>query len=176
MSNMKDDTEEIFEVVDESGKVIGHATRTECHTNRNLIHRSVHVHVFNSRRELFLQKRSVTKKIQPGRWDTSVGGHVDPGETPEQAAHREMKEELGVLSADLEFVTEYLWRSPVETELVTTFTTTHDGPFSLHPHELDDGRFWSLNEIRQKVGKRVFTPNFEHELKFIIDPATGQSC
>lgn len=85
---------ECFDVIDGSGNIIGTATRKECHGNRDLTHRTVHVLVFNSAGELYLQKRSMNKNIQPGKWDTSVGGHLDLGENFQQAVHREMKEEL----------------------------------------------------------------------------------
>ena len=49
-----------------------------------LLHPVVHLHLFNSRGELYLQKRPEWKDIQPGRWDTAVGGHVDYGETVDE--------------------------------------------------------------------------------------------
>ena len=71
---------EHFPIVNENGEIIGKATRTECHSGSFLLHPVVHLHVFNSRGELYLQKRAENKDIQPGKWDTSVGGHVDYGE------------------------------------------------------------------------------------------------
>jgi isopentenyldiphosphate isomerase len=82
--------------VDEQDQVIGQAPRSECHGNPALVHRVAHVLVFDRSDRLLLQKRSMTKDIQPGRWDTSVGGHLDPGESYLEAACREMREELGV--------------------------------------------------------------------------------
>ena len=82
---MKDNSEERFPLVDEAGQVIGSATRGECHNGSKLLHPVVHLHVFNSKGEVYLQKRPEWKDIQPGKWDTSVGGHLDYGETPEQA-------------------------------------------------------------------------------------------
>lgn len=86
---MQDNKEERFPIVDEQGQVVGSATRGECHNGSRLLHPVVHLHVFNSRGELYLQKRPEWKDIQPGKWDTSVGGHMDYGETPEQALTRE---------------------------------------------------------------------------------------
>ncbi|MFH0878380.1 MAG: NUDIX domain-containing protein, partial [Lentisphaerota bacterium] len=125
---------------------------------------SVHVLVYDRQGSLFLQKRSMRKDIQPGKWDTSVGGHFQPGESPEAAARREMTEELGVSPEHLNFVRQYLWRSKVETELVRTFKTLHEGPFKLDPSEIDEGRFWPLPEIQDALGRGIFTPNFEYEL------------
>ena len=89
-------SEELFPLVDEAGNVIGKATRRECHSGSMLLHPVVHLHVFNSTGELYLQKRSMSKDIQPGKWDTSVGGHVDYGEDIEAALRREAREELGL--------------------------------------------------------------------------------
>ena len=91
---MQDNKAERFPIVDEEGRVIGAATRGECHNGSRLLHPVVHLHVFNSQGEVYLQKRPAWKDIQPGKWDTSVGGHLDYGETPEQALVREVREEL----------------------------------------------------------------------------------
>lgn len=165
------DPDEWFDVLDDSGQRVGRARRSECHHNPSLIHPAVHVFVFNSRGLLFLQRRSPTKDIQPGRWDTSVGGHLRPGEMPEEGARREMKEELGV-DVTIRFSHAYLWRSDVETEYVRSYVTQHDGPFQLDPAEVSEGRFWSADEIVQAVGRGVLTTNFEHELQWLArDPA-----
>lgn len=163
--------EEMLEIVDARGRIIGLEPRSRCHGNPLLTHRAVHVFVRDRDGRYFLQKRAKTKKIQPGKWDTSVGGHVDPGETYEQAAARELHEELGVKLQEIAspYVLvrkhDYVWRSPVETELVRTFEITHDGPFRLHPEELEEGRFWTKAELRKACGTGVLTPNLEEELR-----------
>ncbi len=158
---------EIFDLVDENGRITGRATRGEVHGNPELIHRSVHIHVFDSSGRLFLQKRSMNKDVQPGRWDTSVGGHVDAGETPDLAAMRELREELGIMGAKLKFLYGYLWRSPVETELVSTYGTLWNGAIKILASELDDGRFWEPEEIESKLGSGEFSPNFEEEFRML---------
>lgn len=164
---------ELLEVVDETGRVLGLAPRSECHGNPSLVHRAVHVFVFDRAGRVFLQKRSLRKRIQPGKWDTSVGGHVDPGESYEAAAARELEEELGVeltKSGDLgqlEHRHDYVWKTHVETERVRTFELTCDGPFRLHPEEIDDGRFWTEAELHAAVGQGVLTANLEHELRLM---------
>lgn len=156
-------SEEIFEIVDERGAVIGRAPRSRCHADPSLIHQAVHVLVFNRAGWLFLQKRSTGKDVAPGLWDTSVGGHMKPGERPDEAARREMQEELGKPPDALQFGYEYFWRSRIETELIRVFTTIDEGPFRLDPEELDDGRFWSFEEIEHHLSSGIFTPQFEHE-------------
>ena len=88
--------EEWFPLVDEKGETIGKATRKECHNGSKMLHPVVHLHIFNKAGDLYLQKRSINKDIQPGKWDTAVGGHIDYGETVEDALHREVREELGI--------------------------------------------------------------------------------
>ncbi len=157
--------EEIFPIVNTEGKVIGSATRTECHAGTFILHPVVHLHIFNSQGDLYLQKRVMTKKIQPGKWDTAVGGHVDYGESVEEALLRETREELGIQDFESEFLLSYEFRSTVETELVYVYKSLYDGEFNLNPIEISEGRFWSWNEIKENIGKGVFTPNFESEIE-----------
>lgn len=149
-------------MVDETGKVIGSATRGECHNGSRLLHPVVHLHLFNSKGELYLQRRPLWKDIQPGKWDTAVGGHVDYGETIEEALLREVREEIGITDFVPEKMCHYLYDSVRERELVFVHRATYDG--EVHPsEETDGGRFWSIEEIRQNLGKGIFTPNFEME-------------
>ncbi|MBN1807974.1 MAG: NUDIX domain-containing protein [Planctomycetes bacterium] len=145
------------------GRTIGTASRSACHSDRSLVHKSVHIIVSGPGGRLVLQKRSLLKKIQPGKWDTSVGGHVLAGETVEQAAARELHEELGISGPAPVFLYQYLWESPVEREFVTTFALQWHGPITHHPEEIDEVRSWSLAEIAS-APQDIFTPNFLHEL------------
>ncbi len=159
---------EWFPLVDEQGAVIGKATRAECHSGSFLLHPVVHLHLFNTKGELYLQKRAMNKDIQPGKWDTAVGGHVDYGETIEEALYREVREEIGITGFNPIFLKRYAFRSKVEFELVNTFSVVSDALPHPDPSELDDGRFWSIDEIEANLGKDVFTPNFESEYRLLF--------
>jgi isopentenyldiphosphate isomerase len=160
--------EELFPLVDADGTVVGRAFRSECHNGSKLLHPVVHLHVFNSRGELLLQKRSMRKDIQPGRWDTSVGGHVDFGESIETALLREAREELGITDFAFRLLRHYVFESEIERELVHSYQTVFDGIFTFDPYEIDEIRFWSLSEIAESLGKAIFTPNFEDEFRALF--------
>ena len=160
-----DNQQEIFSVVDENGTVIGSATRGECHGGSRLLHPVVHLHVFNSQGDIYLQRRPEWKDVQPGKWDTAVGGHIDYGETPEVALRREVREELGITDFTPKFVDKYVFDSKRERELVYVNRTIYDGEIHPSTEELDGGRFWTIQEIREAIGKGVLTPNFESEFQ-----------
>ena len=127
-----------------------------------------------SRGELYLQKRPAWKDIQPGRWDTAVGGHVDWGEEPLVALRREAREEVGVTDFEPQHVLTYLFESERERELVYVYKTVYDGPV-VPSGELDGGRFWTLREIAEGVGGGIFTPNFEGEIRRVAElPDVGR--
>lgn len=161
-----DNQDEMFDVVDEEDNVIGRAKRGEVHGNPKLMHRSVGVVIFNSFREMFLQQRSATKDVDPGKWTISCSGHLisDPstlGESYgyprgvlrhiyEQATHRELREELGV---ELEIipVTKFIYRSETETETVMLYKAYFDGPFQLNKQEISQGKFFTRNKLNSLI-------------------------
>jgi len=162
-------TDEWFPVVDEEGNEISRALRSICHDGKSkLLHPVVHMHLINNMGELFLQKRAMTKDLLPGFWDTSVGGHISPGESVEEALIREAEEELGLKKFTYEFIRRYVWESSRERELVYSFKGVSDHKPLFNREEIEDGRFWSHEDIRRSLGKKIFTPNFEYEFESII--------
>ena len=159
-----DNGKEMLPLVDEQGNITGAASRGECHDGSKKMHPVVHLHVFNSRGELYLQKRPHWKDIQPDKWDTAVGGHVDLGENIDTALKREACEELGITDFIPEQLTIYVFESAREKELVFVHKTIYDGVVK-PGNELAGGKFWTLQEIRDAMGKGILTPNFEQEFK-----------
>lgn len=162
---------EYFPIVDSDGCVIGKASRQECHSAKTyeersaLLHPVVHLHVFSSDGRLYLQQRALHKDLLPGYWDTAVGGHVQYGEQIEEALRREVNEEIGITDYVPEHWETYRFDSSRECELVHVYRTTYDGPFRWNDGEVIDGRFWTMEELRDACGKNILTPNLELELK-----------
>lgn len=157
--------DELFPIVNADGEVIGSATRAECHSGSMLLHPVVHLHVFASDGSLLLQKRSEDKDIQPGKWDTSVGGHVDYGETIIDALRREAAEELGLTEFEPKPLKPYIFSSAIERELVNPFiaVVSKDYPFDFQREEISEISFWTEEEINDSIGQNILTPNFEQE-------------
>jgi isopentenyldiphosphate isomerase len=162
---MTDNLEELFPVVNEDGETTGKITRKEAHSGTRILHPVVHLHLFNSKGELYLQRRPLWKDIQPGKWDTACGGHMAYGETPEEALRREVSEELGITDFEPEFLGKYVFDSKRERELVYVNKAVYDGKVNPSDDELDGGRFWTEEELREAMGKNILTPNFEQEYK-----------
>ncbi len=163
-----DAEEEWFDIVDAEGNVRGRAPRSVCHSRQGLLHPVVHLHVINAAGQIFLQKRAATKKIQPGKWDTAVGGHVSSGESIEAALKREAEEELGLTGFKAQPLARYLWQSDIESELVFMFVMRGSPPLRLNLEEMDDGKFWKIRNIKTALGKNILTPNFEFEFAVLL--------
>ena len=151
---------ELFDVVDENDHVIAAHPRSEVH-DRQLLHRAVHILIFNRHGELLLQKRSAWKDREPSKWDSSAAGHLEPGETYAAGALRETEEELGI-RADLHPLGKIRACSNTGQEFVEVFTTEHDGPFTLPPAEIEDAAFFPLPIITAwlKARPNDFAPGF----------------
>ena len=146
-------SEEIFDVVNERDEVIGQQTRKEVH-RLGLMHRAVHVLVFNAAGQIFLQKRSMNKDRQPGVWDSSSSGHVDSGEDYDACAIRELREEIGLV---IKQPPRRLFKLPASTrtdqEHVWVYRCEAEGPFTLHPDEIERGDWFSPTEVTRWMGE-----------------------
>jgi len=155
---------EMLPVIRDNGEVYAQASRSYCHNGSSfLLHPVVHLHVLNRQGELYLQKRSMDKDFLPGMWDTAVGGHVDYGEYVREALCREAWEELRFCDFNPIFLGQYVFQGKMEREMVSVFAAV--GNFSLLPDgkEVAEGRYWTMAEIEESLGKSIFTPNFEGE-------------
>jgi 16S rRNA (adenine1518-N6/adenine1519-N6)-dimethyltransferase len=143
---------EIFDVVDEADNVVKQATRHTVHAQR-MLHRAVHIFVFNEHQDLFLQKRSRWKDVHPQRWDSSAAGHVNAGQTYDETAPREVLEELGV-SAECELLAKLPASAATGLEFVQLYRAQHEGPFALHPAEIESGGFFKLEQLDRWTAAR----------------------
>ena len=159
--------EEWVPLVDESGNVNGSAPRSQVHNGSKLLHPVVHLHVINHNKAILLQKRPMSKLIQPGKWDSAVGGHISVGETLEQALKKEAFEEIGLVDFSAKLHKIYKWETEVEAELVYLFISFDFKNFKVHTDEVDEVRFWTKNQIENQLGKNVFTTNFELEFRLL---------
>ena len=157
--------EEWLPLIDTSGKVTGNAPRFAVHNGKNRwLHPVVHLHIIQ-KGGIWLQKRPAHKHIQPEKWDTAVGGHLNMGESIENALIRETREEIGINITNPVMLGQYLWESELEREMVFSFALVYNGKITPDSKELDGGRLWKYPEIDANLGKNVFTPNFEHEYR-----------
>jgi isopentenyldiphosphate isomerase/intracellular septation protein A len=156
-------------LVDDEGLVIGQGPRPLVHNSQTRwLHPVVHLQLIKDK-GLWLQKRPMHKLVQPGKWDTAVGGHLSAGEPVALSLQREAMEEIGVDVIKPLLLGRYIWESDIEREMVFAFAMVHNGKVNPHPEELDGGRVWLFDEIEESLGKGVFTSNFEHEYELYKD-------
>ncbi|MBT5902564.1 MAG: NUDIX domain-containing protein [Opitutaceae bacterium] len=156
--------DEVFDVVDEQDRVIGQATRAEVHRGK-LWHRAVHAWVFNTQGQIFLQKRSMAKDMAPGCWDSSCSGHLDSGEGYDIAVVRELGEEIGVeLSEAPQRLFAEKARAETGWEFVWVYRLEHEGPFELHPAEIEIGEWRTIAEVNAAIidDPNAYAPAFRH--------------
>lgn len=145
--------DEWFDVVDEQDKVLRQERRSVVHA-QSLIHRAIHVLVFDDKGRIFLQKRSMKKDQNKGLWCNACAGHVDAGEDYPSAARREFKEELGVDAPPLEPIVCLKPSSLTGWEFLWIFRCTYNGPaFILNPNEIDDGRWLTISELADELNR-----------------------
>ncbi|HEU5395956.1 MAG TPA: NUDIX domain-containing protein [Verrucomicrobiae bacterium] len=146
--------EDIFDVVNERDEVIDRQPRSVVHA-RGLLHRAVHVLVFNSRGDVFLQKRSMLKDRQPGVWDSSSSGHVDSGEHYDETAVRELREEIGLeMKSPLEKLFKIDACAATDAEFVWVYRGESEGPFRLHPDEIERGDWFAPAYVTKWIAEK----------------------
>jgi isopentenyldiphosphate isomerase len=158
---------EFFPIVEPNGLVVARAAREYCHSGAKPLHPVVHLHIIDRFSRIYLQKRPMSKKIQPGKWDTAVGGHVSYGEHLLEALYRESSEELGFSEFNSIHIVTYEFESEVEKELINVYAAVGHYELTPDPEELDGGQWWELADIDEGIGKGIFTPNFESEFQMI---------
>lgn len=156
--------EELFDVVDADDNAIDIEKRAVVH-KKGLMHRAIHVFVFNSPGQLYLQKRSLIKDSAPGKWVSSCAGHVDSGEGYDSAALRELGEELGLVEPK-EFTRLFKASPCKETgqEFVWVYQCKSEGPFVLDPQESTEGRWVDPEELAEwlKASPDEFSWSFRY--------------
>jgi isopentenyl-diphosphate delta-isomerase type 1 len=164
-------TDELLDEVDANDAVMGPRRRSELH-RLGLRHRAVHILLFNSQGQLFLQKRSMNKDVHPGFWDTSAAGHVDRGESYEQSARRELEEELGIGEpADFRFLFKMNASAQTGWEFIQTYQALHDGPLQLNEQEISEGRWLDPDELDAWIhqGEEPVTRSFRLLWRTFLD-------
>jgi isopentenyldiphosphate isomerase len=169
-------SEEIFDVVNERDEVIDRQPRREVH-QLGLKHRAVHVLVFNSRGEVFLQKRSLKKDTAAGLWDSSTSGHLDSGEDYDACAVRELREEIGL---EVESCSQRLFKidacRKTGWEFCWVYRCESEGPFQLHPDEIERGGWFAPEKITRWIAEKP--QDFASAFLFIwskLQPASSSS-
>ena len=155
---------ELLDIVDENDKVIGTASQEEA-LSKKLRRRMVHVLMFDKQGRLALQMRGKDCSFCPHHWSTSVGGHVQSGESYEQAANREFKEELGVINALSFFSKDYFISKTGLQMFLVTYKTIFEGPFELEEGKVDKVEYFTIEEIRNMIDNNE---KFHPELLFLL--------
>lgn len=161
----EDNQNEQFYLVDKDDVVLGSITRQKAHMSPDFIHRSVQILLFNEKNQILLQKRSKNKDLYPNYWTISASGHVTFGDTYEQAAHRELREEIGVVTT-LQYKTKYLEHNERESEFLAVFTGVYNSePTELDPFEVELVKWVNLEDLPNFVLQNDFTFTGERALR-----------
>lgn len=158
-------TEELFDVVDEQDRVIGQAQRSVVH-ERGLLHRAVHIFVFNQAGQLLIQLRSARKDEFPNCYTSSASGHLDAGESYAAAASRELNEELG-MQLSLEFVAKFAAGPELANEHTALYRAVADGIPAFDRSEIDDVSYRDLDAIADVIDREP--ERFASPFRFLFD-------
>jgi len=149
--------QELIDVLNDEGVVVGVATRSEVRQQR-LPHRCTYILVFNPAGELLIHQRTETKDVFPGRWDVTVGGVLAAGESWECGTKREVLEEIGVVP-EIEYLFDFRYRGDFGDAFAKVYRGVHAGPFHLQPEEVVRAEFVSVDALPRLFQERRFCPD-----------------
>jgi len=151
-------SQERFPVVDEMDRILRYAYRAQVHGD-NSRHRAVHILLFNEAGEVYLQKRARWKDRHPLRWDSSAGGHVCAAENYDDAARRELREELGI-DAALERLVKLPASPCTDEEFIWVYRATVREDLAPNRNEIESGDWFEPAVIDRWMAARPgdFTP------------------
>ncbi len=164
--------DEIVAIVDAQNMVVGAAPRREMRAKR-LTHRSTYILVFNSQRELYVQKRTLTKDVFPGYYDVAAGGVVLAGETYEQGAERELEEEMGIRGVPLTRLFDFYFENEHTRLWGCAFSCIYDGEVVLQEEEVENGAFVPVSDVLRRALTEPFTPDGMSVLRRSLGHATA---
>ncbi len=151
--------EEYVYHVDENNNVIGKVSRKEMR-QKNLMHRSALILVFNSKGEILVHRRTLTKDIFPGYYAMFIGGTLSYGESYKQGALRETKEEIGAKDVNPKFLFEYKFDNPKVTRVIyRVYELVYDKPLRFQKEEVQSGKFMQLASLKKFMRKNNFCPD-----------------
>lgn len=156
--------DEVVLIVGRDNRETGSAPRHEMRA-LGLPHRAAYIMVFNSRGELFVQKRTMSKDIYPGYYDIAAGGVVLAGESYEESAKRELAEEMGIVKTELGPHFTFFYEEGSNRVWGRVYSCIYDGELTLQAEEVESGFFALPEEVLALSRKERFTPDGLYVLK-----------
>jgi len=156
--------DEIVLIVDKNNIETGNAPRHEMRA-KGLPHRACYILVFNSRGELFVQKRTTCKDIYPGYYDIAAGGVVLADESYDESARRELEEELGIRDTTLTSHFTFFYEEGRNQVWGRVYSCIYDGELTLQEEEIESGFFAVPDAVLALSVKESFTPDGIYVLK-----------
>jgi 8-oxo-dGTP pyrophosphatase MutT (NUDIX family) len=148
----------MVDIVDDDDQVVATVTRAEMRAGR-LQHRAVSIAVLSTDGRLLVHRRADTKDVWPGMWDLAAGGVVAAGETYEDAARRELAEELGVVADPMVSLGEGRFADDAVALIGRGYRCVHDGPFSFTDGEIAEVRWVHRAELTALMATERFVPD-----------------
>jgi isopentenyl-diphosphate delta-isomerase len=167
-------------LVDTEDNILGYEEKLACHMGAGKLHRAFSIFIFNSKRELLLQKRSAEKLLWPLIWSNSCCSHPRKGEEYEHATHRRLKEELGI-DTDLKYLFKFKYQVPYknvgsEHELCSVFIGKCDDPVAVNPTEISEWEYISIAQLNRDMEEQPekYSPWFKMEWQRIREIYMGE--